>query len=357
MAVVTATRLTEFVCSSIPHDKQRVRVYFWTDSHNSKPFIAHWVKEINESFPTAMWSFTPSADNPANLLTRGLSAIQLKSSRLWTCGPDWLLDRSTWPTWTPTSALHLQTEEEASPTPVAQPTEESTENEPCVLSIIDISQYSSIYRLIAVTAYILRFIHNHHKVQHRFSVKYRSSYCPKTPNQGCTGTDIPRQIYLYDQKRSKCPSLIRQLRLFLDSDQLICCSGSIHNAPTTELAVLLPANFPFTDLIVMDTHTKLHHGGVSITVTALRQVYWIPSTLQYIKKLLRRCVTCKKLMGKPYRAPDPHHFQRHALQNPSHSPSLGWISLVPCILRTEKEKRKYTSAFSLAQSHMQYTLK
>ena len=149
MAAVTATRLTEFVCSSIPHDKQRVRVYFWTDSqivlhwlrkgNNSKPFIAHRVKEINEAFPTAMWSFTPSADNPADLLTRGLSADQLKSSRLWTCGPDWLLDRSTWPTWTPTSALHLQAEEEASPTPVAQPTEESTESEPCVLSIVDIS--------------------------------------------------------------------------------------------------------------------------------------------------------------------------------------------------------------------------
>ena len=32
MAAVTATRLAEFVCSSIPFDMQRVRVYFWTDS-------------------------------------------------------------------------------------------------------------------------------------------------------------------------------------------------------------------------------------------------------------------------------------------------------------------------------------
>ena len=94
MAAVTATRLTDFVCSSIPHDRQRVRVNFWTDSqivlywilkgNNPKPFISHRVKEINEAFPTAIWSFTPSADNPADLLTRGLSADQLKSSRL--CG-------------------------------------------------------------------------------------------------------------------------------------------------------------------------------------------------------------------------------------------------------------------------------
>ena len=179
MAAVTATRLTEFVCSSILHDKQRVRVHFWTDSQivlhwihkgtNCKPFISHRVKEIREAFPTAIWSFTPSGDNPADLLTRGLFADQLKSSILWTCDPDWLPDRSTWPTWTPTSTLHLQAEEEASPAPVTQHTEDSTESEPCVLSSVNLSRYSNINRLLAVTSYILRFIHNLRKVQHRVS--------------------------------------------------------------------------------------------------------------------------------------------------------------------------------------------
>ena len=113
MAALTATRLADFVCFSIPHDQQGVRVYFWTDSqivlcwifkgNNSNPFILHHVKEITETFPTATWSLTPSTDNPADLLTRELSTDQLKSSRLWTCGPDWLLDR--WPTWTPSTSL------------------------------------------------------------------------------------------------------------------------------------------------------------------------------------------------------------------------------------------------------------
>ena len=115
------------------------------------------------------------------------------------------------------------------------------------------------------------------------------------------------------KKWSKCPPLIRQLRLFLDNDQLIRCGGRIHYAPTTELAkfpVLLPANSPFTALIIMDTHTNLHHGGVSITVTALRQVYWIPSIRQCVRKLLRQCVICNKLKRKPFRAPDPPPFPK-----------------------------------------------
>ena len=321
MAAVTATRLTAFVCSSIPYDKQRVRVHFWTDSQivlhwihkgtNCKPFISHRVKEIREAFPTATWSFTPSGDNPADLLTRGLSADQLKSSILWTCGPDWLLDRSTWPTWTPTSALHLQAEEEALRTPVTQHTEDSTENEPCVLSSIDTSRYSNINCLLAVTSYILRFVHNLRKVQHRLSGPLSSTELANARRLLIKG--IQRLTYCEEltyllKKRPKCPPLVRQLRLFLDNDQLICCGGRIHNAPTTELAkfpVLLPANSSFTALIVMNTHTNLHHGGVSITVTALRQVYWIPSIRQYVRKLLRRCVTCNKLKGKPFQAPDP----------------------------------------------------
>ena len=96
MAAATATRLTDLVRSSLPHDRQAVTVYFWTDSQivlhwilkgtNPKLFIYHRVKEIHDTFRTAPWSFTPSADNPPDLLTRGLPTTKLKSSHLWTHG-------------------------------------------------------------------------------------------------------------------------------------------------------------------------------------------------------------------------------------------------------------------------------
>jgi len=191
----------------------------------------------------------------------------------------WLLDRSTWPTWTPTSALHLQAESEDSPTPLVQQTEDST---PCLLSIIDTSRYSNIYHLLAVTAYIFRFVHNLCKEQHRVSGPLFSSELVKARQcliKGTQGMTYHEELSYLLKRQSKCPPLIRQLHLFLDNDKLIRCGGRIHNHPTTELAkfpVLLPANSSFTNLIIMDTHSK--HGGImSITVTALRQVYWIPS--------------------------------------------------------------------------------
>ena len=119
MVAVTATRLAKFVYSAVPHIQQ---VHFWTDSQimlhwihkgtNSKPFIDHRVCEICETFPTVNWSFTPLGDNPANLFTRGISTNQIRMSHLWTQGPHWLLTNSDWTTWTPTSVLYLQTEED-----------------------------------------------------------------------------------------------------------------------------------------------------------------------------------------------------------------------------------------------------
>ena len=318
MAAVTASRLAKFVHSAIPYIQQ---VHFWTDSQivlhwihrgtNPKPFIDHRVREICTTFPEASWSFTPSDDNPADLLTRGISTSQLQVSELWTQGPHWLLMKSDWPTWTPTSVLHLQTEEDVEPEATHPVESSATVSHTGMLPIIDVSRHSSFLRTLNVTAYVFRWLHNVRKQQPKLSG-------PLTSNELASALrylvkSVQRLAYQAEfayllKTRTKCPPLVRQLRLFLDDNQLIRCGGRIHNAPITELSkfpFLIPSNCRFSELLIMDTHKKLHHGGVSITVTALRQTYWIPSIRQCVRKVLRRCVRCNWLMGKPYRAPDP----------------------------------------------------
>jgi len=87
MAAVMNTRLMQFVVSSLQFQSAHLHIHMWTDSqialhwiyreHNSKPFISHRVSGITGTFPANLWSFTPSSDNPADLLTRGISAQQL----------------------------------------------------------------------------------------------------------------------------------------------------------------------------------------------------------------------------------------------------------------------------------------
>ena len=100
--------------------------------------------------------------------------------------------------------------------------------------------------------------------------------------------------------------LIRQLRLFwTQRASFVAVGGS--TIPPTKLAkfsYLLPAKYPFTALVVYAVHVKLYHSGVGNTVIALCQSYWIPTSRQYVKTLLCRCVVCRKHSGKPYTAPD-----------------------------------------------------
>ena len=70
----------------------------------------------------------------------------------------------------------------------------------------------------------------------------------------------------------------------------------------------------FTKLLIYSLHKKILHGGVNSTLAALRQEYWVPSGRQYIKGLLRLCVSCKRHHGKPYPAPEPAPLPKDRLR-------------------------------------------
>ena len=91
MAAVTGARITKFVMTSL--NLKSIHTYIWTDSQivlywtqSSKKlpsFVAHCVEEIHQLIPIASWQYCPTNENPADLLTRGISFDQLSSSTLW----------------------------------------------------------------------------------------------------------------------------------------------------------------------------------------------------------------------------------------------------------------------------------
>jgi len=320
MAAVSASRVAKFVQSSLSPSNTPIPVHLWTDSQivlhwlqngsHAQPFVNQRINEIIQQFPADTWSFTPSEDNPADLLTRGISTTQLRACKLWTHGPDWLPDATNWPKWTPTNVLEIQASDSVE---AFSPGTETTLDEKVegILTVVDPSRYSQLHQLTAVTAYVYRFTHNLKRQQPSRSGPLTSTELSEARRQlikSVQHSTYPDELAFLLKKTNKSPPLVRQLRLFLDDTKLIRCGGRIHNAPTTDASkfpYLLPNKHVVTRMIVADTHRKLHHGGVSITVTALRQVYWIPCIRQCVKSVLRRCVSCRKLIGKPYRSPDP----------------------------------------------------
>ncbi|XP_070569252.1 uncharacterized protein [Ptychodera flava] len=105
MAAVIATRLSKFVTSALSTKYNILRNVLWSDSQialhwinaRGKPdvFTTNRVKEIN-SF-TQTYKYVPTAHNPADLLTRGITPDELRNSSLWWEGPAWLKNNDSWP--------------------------------------------------------------------------------------------------------------------------------------------------------------------------------------------------------------------------------------------------------------------
>ncbi|GFW44802.1 DUF1758 domain-containing protein [Trichonephila clavipes] len=105
-AALLSVRLAKQVSSCLKFD---ANIYYWTDSLISyywirgdssafKPYIKNRVQEIQLLSDPMQWGHCPGKDNPADLLSRGTSAVKLAQNELWWHGPPWLkLTPDHWP--------------------------------------------------------------------------------------------------------------------------------------------------------------------------------------------------------------------------------------------------------------------
>ncbi len=67
-----------------------------------------------------------------------------------------------------------------------------------------------------------------------------------------------------------------------------------------EPPILLPDNHPVVDLIVRDTHQRLLHAGLRSTHGEMREYFWVVKGRQQVKKVLNKCVICRKIQSRPF---------------------------------------------------------
>ena len=246
MAAVVATRLAKFVTASFSGHYDSMLVHLWSDSqivlhwiHSQKKlkqFILHRVQEINLTFPTAVWHYCPTGDNPADLLTRGTNC-EVFTNPLWIQGPSWLTEESKWPKWSRTEILHLQIEA-TTDSGESDLTEETTQSTG-ILNVIEVSKYSTLTKLLHVTGYVLRFTTN---IQNPAS-KQTGPLSIKELNRAqftwifsCQQERFSQEVANLKSKSTNTRRLplVRQLQLYLDEAGYLRCGGRIHNAPVSE---------------------------------------------------------------------------------------------------------------------------
>ena len=229
-----------------------------------------------------------------------------------------------------------------------------------LLNIIDLERYSSLNKLLAVTSRVIRFLTNCK------SGKKDRKFGPLTTQElsiamtlwikAVQGQAFSREIQQLSRKDTKLSlPLIPQLRLYLDDNAVLRCRGTLESAPLddqSKFPVLLPKNEHFTSLVALAAHVQVLHSGVRETLVQLREKYWIPRGRQFVRSFVRKCVTCRKTDGPPYRPVSSRRCLRREYQKVKHLVQLVWTMLAPCRSRAPRETevpRKSILHYSHAQ--------
>ena len=310
---------------------EAVENFYWSDSKttlcwilNDKPwkqYVNHRVTEIRRLTTKEEWRHCPGSLNPADLPSRGMKGHEIVNCSTWWDGPKFLqLPKSEWPqdhsaTESINDALVELVKHPPELTHVLVASERNLA--PINLSeIIKCEEFGTRDFLLRVTAYVLRFINNvkrkvtnkankHDEVitqneqLHVDEINRAETYWIRTIQAKSFASEIN---FLRNRNQSK-PLRVEQFALFLDDEQILRCRGRINNSTlslSTKNPVLLPSSHPYVDLLIRHTHERVKHSAVTNTLTTLREGFWILKGRQAVKRVLKRCVTCRKLEGLPY---------------------------------------------------------
>ena len=104
---------------------------------------------------------------------------------------------------------------------------------------------------------------------------------------------------------------------------ILKCHGRIQG----DLPIYLPDNDLYTEKLVEQSHNETLHGGVSLTMTKVREIYWIPRLRRLAKRVLKRCFGCRRFQAIPSKPTTQKITERSNRRRPTfprHRSRLCW---------------------------------
>ena len=306
LAATIGVRLTESIVKSL--SVKDIKIFYWSDSStvlawikrnsNWATFVYNRVNEIRKFSSPEQWRHVPGHLNPADLPSRGCTVSQLLICRWWE-GSEWLGFKSeNWPSY------ESQYNEEE----INKEIKKGAQNNAVLLTIKPsnnkswfssrLSRYSKVVR---VFAWIHRFYYNSKKL-----VESRNK-------DNLTCNEIKQaEIRIMRMIQAECFSegandaRIKNLQPTTDEDNLIRLNTKIvfrDDMYNFRYPIILPERHEIVDLIINEKHAELNHAGVEITMSALREKFWILGGRKTIRSIISRCASCRRHDAKPLDSP------------------------------------------------------
>lgn len=315
-----------------------IEVFFWSDSTivihwlNKDPallkqYVCNRVSSILGTTATlkGKWQHISGTENPADLISRGLTTKELFASTLWWNGPSWLLmPQNEWPhpVVSALSAKELEAENKEAKSVFVGVIELSPANclwgeGPNHSRIPLVERFSTLNSTLRVTALVLRFLKN---VKARISIRKTQLGTVNSPTLSSNITDVytpsptERELALrywigIAQKCHFGPELraikkgielasnspLRHFAPFIDDNGMLRVGGRLKNSDAAfeqKHHIIVPRESTIGKLIIRSAHYSTMHGGLSVNKAFLRQRFWFPRIGMAIRQYTHRCPTC-----------------------------------------------------------------
>nr|CAH7755984.1 unnamed protein product [Callosobruchus chinensis] len=300
------TRLMSKVLESIKISVDSVS--YWTDSsivlcwisappNTWKLFVSNRISKIQGSTDVSQWKHVASADNPADLVSRGISASQLPSCKIWWHGPVWLnKSEKEWlePLYQARNKIEIEHVPEKRHLQVSLIAKYD-------FSILD--RYSSLYRLQKIVAFCFRFTYN---ASNSFGERKSGAITVDEMNHALLALvklaqhqDFSQEINcLFEKKPLPKGSRLLNLDPFLDTNGYLRVGGRLSksNLPfDTKHPLILGAKNKLTSLIIKNEHHRQLHAGCQSILSTLRQRFWPLGGRQTVRRAINKCLTCFRI--------------------------------------------------------------
>jgi len=277
---------------------------FWTDSttvlhyinNENKQFtrfVANRIRFIRASTEPSQWRYVPSADNPADHASRGVSVAKFLQLNTWNNGPHFLRHSAEfWPHRTVTTAppVELETKAKCLATTVVVAT-------PCDNLMNSISCWFNLKRRIAWFLRYIAVLKGDNYATGRLTLSELKSaeiaILRYTQNKSFS-TEI---ALVKSDKRLPRKNKLQKLDPFIDDNNLLRVGGRLQRSTlpyNTRHPIILPNNEPNVVKLMRHEHKLLGHMGRASIVASLRRSYWILGINTAVKRLQYECVVCRR---------------------------------------------------------------
>ena len=110
---------------------------------------------------------------------------------------------------------------------------------------------------------------------------------------------FPKEINLLISNCKFTKSRLVKLNPFLDNG-LLRLGGRIHFSLLSyeqQYPLILPYNSKLSELLVEYYHHKVFHGGIRLTLSTVRQEFWIIKGRSLVKSIIHKSVNCIRYRG------------------------------------------------------------